>query len=102
MLCKTLWPSGLRRWLKAPVRKGVGSNPTGVMIYIVLALWRSLRRNITWCCRAFSAKARCPIVCSNYVPWAFSCALNICVPPETFQMKAALGLPFQFDNSRVK
>ena len=28
---RTLWPSGLRRWLKAPVRKGVGSNPTGVM-----------------------------------------------------------------------
>ena len=28
---KTLWPSGLRRWLKAPVRKGVGSNPTGVI-----------------------------------------------------------------------
>ena len=27
---KTLWPSGLRRWLKAPVRKGVGSNPTAV------------------------------------------------------------------------
>ena len=27
----TLWPSGLRRWLKAPVRKGVGSNSTGVM-----------------------------------------------------------------------
>ena len=26
----TLWPSGLRRWLKAPFRKGVGSNPTGV------------------------------------------------------------------------
>ena len=26
----TVWPSGLRRWLKAPVRKGVGSNPTGV------------------------------------------------------------------------
>ena len=21
------WPSGLRRWIKAPVRKGVGSNP---------------------------------------------------------------------------
>ena len=30
----TLWPSGLRRWLQAPVRKGVGSNPTGV-------IWRS-------------------------------------------------------------
>ena len=27
---KTLWPSGLRRWLKAPFRKGVGLNPTGV------------------------------------------------------------------------
>ena len=29
-LPETLWPSGLRRWLKAPVRKGVGSNPTAV------------------------------------------------------------------------
>ena len=29
---KTVWPSGLRRWLKAPVRKGVGSNPTAVML----------------------------------------------------------------------
>ena len=28
---ETLWPSGLRRWLKAPFRKGVGSNPTGVI-----------------------------------------------------------------------
>ena len=28
----TLWPSGLRRWLKAPFRKGVGSNPTGVIL----------------------------------------------------------------------
>ena len=29
---KTVWPSGLRRWLQAPVRKGVGSNPTAVML----------------------------------------------------------------------
>ena len=29
-LNKTVWPSGLRRWLQAPVRKGVGSNPTAV------------------------------------------------------------------------
>ena len=28
----TVWPSGLRRWLKAPVRKGVGSNPTAVRL----------------------------------------------------------------------
>jgi hypothetical protein len=27
---KTVWPSGLRRWLKAPFRKGMGSNPTAV------------------------------------------------------------------------
>ena len=27
---RTVWPSGLRRWLKAPFRKGVGSNPTAV------------------------------------------------------------------------
>ena len=27
---RTVWPSGLRRWLQAPVRKGVGSNPTAV------------------------------------------------------------------------
>ena len=26
----TVWSSGLRRWLQAPVRKGVGSNPTAV------------------------------------------------------------------------
>ena len=26
----TVWPSGLRRWLQAAVRKGVGSNPTAV------------------------------------------------------------------------
>ena len=30
MLSQTVWPSGLRRWLQAPVRKGVGSNPTAV------------------------------------------------------------------------
>ena len=28
----TVWPSGLRRWLQAPVRKGVGSNPTAVIL----------------------------------------------------------------------
>ena len=28
-LLKTVWPSGLRRWLKAPFRKGV-ANPTAV------------------------------------------------------------------------
>ena len=32
---KTVWPSGLRRWLQAPVRKGVGSNPTAVILHHV-------------------------------------------------------------------
>ena len=30
LVSMTVWPSGLRRWLQAPVRKGVGSNPTAV------------------------------------------------------------------------
>ena len=38
---KTVWPSGLRRWLQVPVRKGVGSNPTAVTFQ--LHPW-SLRR----------------------------------------------------------
>ena len=43
-LVKTVWPSGLRRWLKAPVRKGVGSNPTAVIsLAHVLALWLTKR-----------------------------------------------------------
>ena len=41
---RTVWPSGLRRWLKAPVRKGVGSNPTGVILK-KCHLWASAFRN---------------------------------------------------------
>ena len=37
---KTVWPSGLRRWLKAPVRKGVGSNPTAVNVFFTWARHR--------------------------------------------------------------
>ena len=48
ILNKTVWPSGLRRWLQAPVRKGVGSNPTAVKFHInaflsVLALSPTLQ-----------------------------------------------------------
>ena len=28
---RAVWPGGLRRWLRAPVRKGPGSNPTAVI-----------------------------------------------------------------------
>ena len=51
---KTVWPSGLRRQLKALVRKGVGSNPTAV----IFATWStpntdSPSRNMTGrVCRA--------------------------------------------------
>ena len=34
---RTVWPSGLRRWLKAQFRKGVGSNPTAVTHTCTLA-----------------------------------------------------------------
>ena len=33
-MIKTVWPSGLRWWLKAPFRKGVGSNPTAVNVMV--------------------------------------------------------------------
>ena len=33
-IAKTVWPSGLRRWLQAPVRKGVGSSPTAVNSHV--------------------------------------------------------------------
>ena len=35
-------PSGLRRWLQAPVRKGVGSNPAAVTLPVILFV-RSLQ-----------------------------------------------------------
>ena len=48
---KTVWPSGLRRWLQAPVRKGVGSNPTAVIAQhsfkcVMRAMWGSLVRRL--------------------------------------------------------
>jgi hypothetical protein len=33
LILKTLWPQGLRWWLKAPFRKGVGSSLTGVILF---------------------------------------------------------------------
>ena len=44
----TLWPSGLRRWLKAPFRKGVGSHLAGVTLgvgaFLLFALPTPFRR----------------------------------------------------------
>ena len=57
----TLWPSGLRRWLKAPFRKGVGSNPTGVILQL--------------CSRKSS---HYPILCCLYQSSPARCRLSIC------------------------
>ena len=48
----TVWPSGLRRWLKAPVRKGVGSNPTAV---------KSASTELDSLCEGFRGKPAAPM-----------------------------------------
>ena len=42
---KAVWPSGLRRWLQALIRKGVGSNPTAVILQVRQTLWEAYREN---------------------------------------------------------
>ena len=48
----TVWPSGLRRWLQAPVRKGVGSNPTAV---------KSASAELDSLCEGFRGKPAAPM-----------------------------------------
>ena len=64
----TLWPSGLRRWLKAPLRKGVGSNPTAVTFRVCATthLWQrrgSICLNVVlrarWTQRHHRTRAEC-------------------------------------------
>ena len=56
---KTVWPSGLRRWLKAPVRKGVGSNPTAVICYprLIYGIPRFSKFSYTACLQPTSRSA---------------------------------------------
>ena len=56
MCTATVWPSGLRRCVKAAVRKGVGSNPTAVMFWSkrVTAFTFPLHRRPTYHTRIFS------------------------------------------------
>jgi hypothetical protein len=35
---KAAWPSGLRRGIQAPIRKGEGSNPSAVIQFLFLCL----------------------------------------------------------------
>ncbi len=77
---KTVWPSGLRRWLKAPVRKGVGSNPTAVITKSasgvqVSSLPQSQRGGLPACSSMamlvspmFANRVRCSRTCRWRVP----------------------------------
>ena len=49
---RTVWPSGLRRWLQAPVRKGVGSNPTAVISQMSTSGFAVTSRHIRKKCKA--------------------------------------------------
>jgi hypothetical protein len=55
LVAMTLWPSGLRRWLQAPVRKGVGSNPTGVSLYYCWHVSKSAMAALTQQARLLTA-----------------------------------------------
>ena len=46
----TVWPSGLRRLIQAPVHKGVGSNPTAVILYERRALHAALLLRVRRSC----------------------------------------------------
>ena len=56
MQISTVWPSGLRRCVKAAVRKGVGSNPTAVTFVfsvhasknVSMPLANALRGKLYW------------------------------------------------------
>jgi hypothetical protein len=61
---ETVWPSGLRRWLKAPVRRGARSSPTAVIARAQMPerpLCRRRRRAISECaCPRRPARATRP------------------------------------------
>ena len=65
----TVWPSGLRRWLQAPVRKGVGSNPTAVSLWYARGVAEcrptsarvALPRPTSQSTRRICHRPRCPV-----------------------------------------
>ena len=65
ILYATVWPSGLRRWLKAPFRKGVGSNPTAANFkdmfaaVAVVAIWCTCRARAIWMIALSIGEATC-------------------------------------------
>ena len=78
----TLWPSGLRRWLKAPFRKGVGSNPTGVILMnqnSTRSKWHAAHENSL---QKQNSKVVSPRLAAT-LKVKISC--NICSPPSQIQ-----------------
>ena len=69
----TLWPSGLRRWIQVPVRKGVGSNPTEVTPFCAPPRRPRERRDATSCggVRGYSLKPSMVVFGSVWVFWVF-------------------------------
>ena len=77
-----LWPSGLRRWLKAPFRKGVGSNPTGVILMnqnSTRSKWHAAHENSL---QKQNSKVVSPRLAAT-LKVKISC--NICSPPSQIQ-----------------
>ena len=94
---KTVWPSGLRRWLQAPVRKGVGSNPTAVILfsfqvwgarlrecnanYTTGPSWKPYLRRPAPTFRARMRFTKGPLKCKTCVVGRI---LSLSLPPTTF------------------
>ena len=94
LLTETLWPSGLRRWLKAPFRKGVGSNPTavtfpGAFVRTAVALSRHFHSTYTGACRLASdckQKAQAHGLLGGF-------SLDYCYTQQNFQATSRVSIP---------
>ena len=90
----TVWPSGLRRWLKAPFRKGVGSNPTavtfpGAFVRTAVALSRHFHSTYTGACRLASdckQKAQAHGLLGGF-------SLDYCYTQQNFQATSRVSIP---------
>ena len=89
---ETVWPSDLRRWLQAPVRKGVGSNPTAVTFPRggAHARWGASRSctalrwtgaAVTWRIANINFARPRPAICFRQLPQLVCCRCPRCMPP---------------------
>ena len=66
LFARTIWPSGLRRWLKTPVRKGMGSNPTAVTDVFFSCSWCQRGSSILSCARVLARLLVSFLRCCNW------------------------------------